>query len=204
MSRATNWFLPEEPDVVGQLRAQLAITADTLAACLRWAQGDPAAAAEAKANEARARESKMQLMRAIREAFVLPIEPEDAFALSRGIDWILNLTGDLIAEAEALGAEPDAGIAEMVGLMGEAVAQLDEAISHLNNNTDLGIAAAEEAIEIERRTSDAYYRRMAELLGVEDRHARISHRELYRRCFRISELIGEVAERVMYAVVKQS
>jgi uncharacterized protein Yka (UPF0111/DUF47 family) len=199
-----HWFLPDEPDIVGQLRSQLAITAETLAACLRWAQGDPDAAAEARANEGRAREKKMQLMRAIREAFVLPIEPEDAFALSRGIDWVLNLTGDLIAETEALDAEPEAGIAEMVGLMVEAVAKLDEAISHLNNNTELGIAAAEEAIELERRTSDAYYRRMAEQLDVGDRNTRIAQRELYRRCFRISELIGEVAERVMYAVVKQS
>ena len=33
---------------------------------------------------------------------------------------------------------------------------------------------------------------------------RVSHRELYRRCLRIGELVVDVAERVVYAVVKQS
>ena len=34
--------------------------------------------------------------------------------------------------------------------------------------------------------------------------SRIKLRELYRRCARIGEVIMDVAERVMYAVVKQS
>jgi hypothetical protein len=42
------------------------------------------------------------------------------------------------------------------------------------------------------------------LLGVEDRGERISRRELWRRCQRIGEIVIDVAERVMYAVVKQT
>jgi hypothetical protein len=33
---------------------------------------------------------------------------------------------------------------------------------------------------------------------------RISRRELYRRCARIGETVVDVAERVIYAVVKES
>ena len=33
---------------------------------------------------------------------------------------------------------------------------------------------------------------------------RISRRELYRRCDRLSEAVIEVAERIVYAVVKES
>ena len=33
---------------------------------------------------------------------------------------------------------------------------------------------------------------------------RIARRELYRRCSRIGEVVIDVAERVVYAVVKQS
>ena len=45
---------------------------------------------------------------------------------------------------------------------------------------------------------------MAELLEVEDTRERISRRELYRRCARIGEVVVDIAERVQYAIVKQS
>jgi hypothetical protein len=45
---------------------------------------------------------------------------------------------------------------------------------------------------------------MVGLLAVEDRTERIARRELYRRSSRIGEAVVDVAERVVYAVVKQS
>jgi hypothetical protein len=45
---------------------------------------------------------------------------------------------------------------------------------------------------------------MAALLSVDERGARIAGRELYRRCMRIGDLVVDVAERIIYAVVKQS
>ena len=63
--------------------------------------------------------------------------------------------------------------------------------------------AANAAIKAERQLEQAYYRAMAESLGVEDRSERIARRELYRRCSRIGEMVVDVAERVVYAVVKE-
>ena len=45
---------------------------------------------------------------------------------------------------------------------------------------------------------------MGTLLDHHGRAERIARRELYRRCARIGELVIDVAERVVYAVVKQS
>jgi hypothetical protein len=45
---------------------------------------------------------------------------------------------------------------------------------------------------------------MAALLAVDERSARIGRRELYRRCARIGDIVVDAAERVIYAVVKQS
>jgi hypothetical protein len=42
------------------------------------------------------------------------------------------------------------------------------------------------------------------LLEVEEMRQRIGLRELYRRCDRISEVVIDVAERIVYAVVKES
>ncbi len=55
-----------------------------------------------------------------------------------------------------------------------------------------------------RQLEHTYYDGMAALLGVEDRTERIARRELYRRCSLIGENVVDVAERVVYAVVKQS
>jgi hypothetical protein len=45
---------------------------------------------------------------------------------------------------------------------------------------------------------------MADLLGIDDRNERIARRELYRSCSRLGEIVVDVAERVVYAVMKES
>ena len=92
----------------------------------------------------------------------------------------------------------------MAELMGDAVRRLDEAIAALGGDDETANAAAEATIEVQHRIGDAYYRGMADLLEERDMRSRIKLRELYRRCARIGEVIMDVAERVMYAVVKQS
>lgn len=202
--KLTRWFMPEEPDVVGLLRDQIAVTLEGLDAFAAWAGGDEDAAKLVREAEPRGDAKKRDLLNALRAAFVIPLEPEDVFALSRGIDWILDFACDLVAEAEVLDCTPDEGIAEMALLMGEAVRRLDEAIAQLGHDGVAATEAAEAAIAVEHRLGSAYYRGMAGLLRVEDMRRRIARRELYRRCSRISEVIIDVAERVMYAVVKQS
>ena len=112
------WFLPEEPDITGLLRAQIAVTLEGLEAFATWARGDSAAGRLVREAEPRGDLRKRELVNALRAAFVIPLEPEDVFALSRGIDLILDFARDLVAEADVLDQAPDAGIAEMAELMG--------------------------------------------------------------------------------------
>lgn len=198
------WFLPDSPDVLGLLRGQLAVTIEGLDALAEWAGGDAASAEAVRAAESRGDISKRELLEAIRDSFVTPIAAEDLFALSRATDWILNHARDLIEEAEAMDCTPDARIAEMAGLLGEASRQIDEAIGQLDSDPDRATAAAYAAIEAERKLEHVYYRGMASLLETTDRSERISLRELYRRCSHIGEQVIDVAERVIYAVVKES
>ncbi len=198
------WFLPEEPDVVGHLRSQIEITLEGLDALADWARGDAGAARIVQEAEPRGDEQKRLLMETLRAAFVVPLEPEDVFTLSRGIDRVLDDAVDLIAESQVLARAPDEGIAEMAERMGESMRSIGEAIARLGGDGDAATAEAEQAIAVVKLLEDAYYRGMAGLLEVEDRGDRIARRELYRRCSRIGEGIVEIAERVMYAVVKQS
>ena len=202
--RPSRWFLPEEPDVIGLLRRQTEETVAGVDALAEWAAGDPDAARSLLACEERGDRAKREVLSALRVAFVTPLEPEDAFALSRGIDWILNLASDLVSEAEVMRCTPDAGIAEIAALLGAAVRRIDGALEALGRDGEAATEAAEAAIETERRIGAAYYEGMAALLAVEEMRERIGRRELYRRLSRIGEIVIDVAERVMYAVVKQS
>ena len=198
------WFLPETPDVLGLLRQQAAVTVQGLEAFQSWAGGDAAAADAVRESEHQADDAKRALLSALRAAFVTPLEPEDLFALSRGLDRILGYARDLVAESDAIASAPDRVISEMAALLVEALRAIDKALSYLGTDDDAATNAAEEAIRAHRSLERVYYRGMRALLDVQDRTERISRRELYRRSQRIGEIVIDVAERVMYAVVKQA
>lgn len=204
MKKRRHWFLPNDPDVLGLLGRQIEITLEGLDAFGEWAAGDAAAGERVRDAEHRADLAKWELLRAVREAFVMPIDPEDAFALSRGIDTILNHARDVVTESRVMASPPDDGIARMASLLAEAVRQVDTAVAGLSSQTDQAAEAAGAAIRTERRLEQAYYEGMAALLEVTDMRERISRRELYRRCAQIGETLVDVAERVIYAVVKES
>jgi uncharacterized protein len=201
--RRKRWFLPETPDVLGLLRGQVAVTIEGVDAFAAWAGGDTTAAEVVRDAEHRGDTAKRALLGALRAAFVTPLEPEDVFALSRGIDWILDYARDLVSESQVMDCAPDAVIAEMAQLLAEAVGDIDQALAHLGTDEDAATEAADAAIKAERRLERAYYQGMGALLAVDDRSERIARRELYRRCARIGEMVIDVAERVVYAVVKQ-
>ena len=55
------------------------------------------------------------------EAFTTPLEPEDIFELSRGLDRVLNNAKNAVREAEVIQMAPDAAIAEMAAELAEGV-----------------------------------------------------------------------------------
>lgn len=202
--RDRRWFLPETPDTIALLRRQTAVTLEALEGLVAWAEGDVGAAETVRDAEPRGDAAKRDLLNALREAFILQMEPEDLFTLSRGIDWILDHARDLIEEAQAMGTGPDPGIAAMANLLLEATRQIDDAIARLGSDEEAATAAADAAIKTARRLEHVYYAETAKLLEVQDTRERISRRELYRRCDRLSEVVIDVAERIVYAVVKES
>lgn len=204
------WFLPGTPDLVAALRRQLAVTGEGVEAFQAWARdGDPAAAERIRHAEMRGNVAARAVLGEVRAAFVTPLEPEDIFALSRGIDRILDYVHDVVGEATVMATRPDPGVVEMAGHLRAAVWCLDAALAALHgdgggDDGDAATAAADEALRSVSALDAAYARGMAGLLTLEDRTGRIGLRELYRRCERIGDVVTEVAERVVYAVVKQS
>ncbi len=198
------WFLPDSPDLLGMLERQLAVTVMGMDEFAAWAAGDDSAADRTRALEHEADVLKRDLKLALREAFTTPMEPEDLFALSHGIDWVLNHAKDVIGESEVMACQPDQAIAEMAQLLADAMRNLAEAVARLDSAPGDPVEAAEAAIKAERNVEKVYRRSMAALLEVEDLREVITRREVYRRCSRIGEQIVDVAELVGYAIAKES
>jgi uncharacterized protein Yka (UPF0111/DUF47 family) len=202
--RHQRWFLPESPDVLGLLRRQLAVTVEGMDAFAAWAAGDAAAADKVRACEHRADAAKREVREVLRAAFVTPLEPEDVFALSRGVDWMLNHAKDTINESDVMACPPDDALAAMAALLAESVGHIGEAIGRLGSRDADATEPADAAIKAERRLERAYRAAMGALLEIDDLRQVMARRELYRRCSRMGEGAADVAELVVYAVVKEA
>lgn len=207
MSRinAKRWFLPEMPDVLGTLREQAATTVEGIDAFVAWAEGDEAAADTVRACEHRADDYKRELRQALTTAFSTPLEPEDIFELSRGIDEIINSAKNVVREAEVMGTTSDPPIAEMAREIRDGTTELAGAFAALDGDgVEDSTAAADRAVKAQRRVEHIYRAAMSGLVDVEDVRDVTARRELYRRLARTSDRLVDVAQRVWYAVLKQT
>jgi uncharacterized protein Yka (UPF0111/DUF47 family) len=197
------WFLPDMPDMIGMLGRQLDVTREGVDALVEWAHGDESKADLVRSLEHRGDEHKRELEEALTTAFTTPLEPEDLYTLSRGIDWILNLSKDLVRESEVMGTPPDESLAAMCEALAEAVHLLSESVELLGQKDPAATERANAALKAERRIEKIYRDAMAGLMELEDVRDLTARRELYRRVARIGQVVVDVAERVWYAVVKE-
>ena len=200
------WFLPETPDVVGMLCGQVETTHEALSAFASWARGDAAQADRLRELEHQADDEKRELWRALRSAFVTPLDAEDLFVLSAGIDELLNGVKDTTREAEVMSIAPDDALAEMADLLVQGVEHLRDAFTALNETKrdEVATAAADHAVKCVRQIERVYRRAMPLLFEHEDLKEALGRRELYWRLVAVSEQMRAIAERVWYAVVKEA
>jgi uncharacterized protein Yka (UPF0111/DUF47 family) len=200
------WFLPDTPDVVGMLCSQVETTHEGMVAFAAWARGDAAQADTVRELEHRADDEKRALWRALRTAFVTPLDAEDLFVLSAGLDELLNGVKDTTREAEVMSIAPDDALAEMADLLVEGVDHLRDAFQALNEKDDdvAATAAADAAVKCVRLIERVYRRAMPALFEHAELKEALGRRELYWRLVAVSEQMRAIAERVWYAVVKEA
>lgn len=200
-----HWFLPQSADVLAMLGEQAAITVEGMEALVAWAGGEAAAADRLRKSEHRADAGKRELRKALTEAFSTPLEPEDIFELSRGLDEILNSAKNIVGEAEAMQTGPNAATAEMAAELAAGTRRLAEAIAMIARDDRAGATAvADRAVKDQRHLQHSYRTAMSALIEVEDIREIAARRELYRRLARTGDALADVAERIWYSVLKES
>jgi uncharacterized protein Yka (UPF0111/DUF47 family) len=198
------WFLPEAPDVFGMLERQAQVTSEGMVSFTAWAAGDVAQEGAVRRAEHDADEVRRALIESVRDAFTTPLPQEDLFAVSQGLDEIINGAKNLVREAALMGVLPDQAMEEMACLLEEGVRQLETAFRHLRDDSVAATAAADAAIKAQRRLERVYRKAMSELIENRDLREVLARQELYRRLTRISDSAVYVAERVWYSCVKQA
>jgi uncharacterized protein Yka (UPF0111/DUF47 family) len=169
-----------------------------------WAGGDLAQEEQVRRCEHRADEIRRQLSVELRQAFSTPVDQEDLFTLSERLDAVLDGLKNVVREAESLAVAPDAHIASMAGEIAEGVQHLRRALDHLSGGKDLATHDADRAVACDRRMEKIYREAMRGLLCVEDLREVAARTELYRRTLDVGERLTRVADRVWYAVVKET
>ena len=203
-----SWFLPENPGILGTLRAQAGVTMEGMAALVEWANGDPSGSDRVRDAEHRADDLKKELRRQLKTAFITPIGAEDLFVMSGRLDAVLNGAKDAVRESEVMAVPPDAAVAGMAACLAEGIRQLSEAFDRLgssdNGDGQAATDAADKAVKTQRQLERVYRQGMSGLLEVSDLREVMGRRELYRRFARIGDDVTEVAERIWYAAVKEA
>jgi len=186
------------------LGQQAEITVEGVDALSAWAAGEADAADRLRGREHRADERKRELRMALTEAFSTPLEPEDIFELSRGLDEILNGAKNIVGEAEAMDTGPDPAMAVMAAELAAGTRRVREALTLMaGGDRDAATRVADRAVADQRQLQHTYRTAMSALIDVEDIREIAARRELYRRLARTGDELVRVAERVWYSVLKE-
>ncbi len=198
------FLLPRAPDVIGLLDQQAGVTLAGMEAFVAWSSGDVAEAQEVRTKEHEADDVRRSLQTSLRQAFTLPLEAEDVYEMSERLDAVLNGAKNAVREAEVMGMAPDDSLVTMARSLAEGVRHLRASFVALTIDPNRATAEADAAIACQRAVERTYRDAMSVLVGIDDMRELMGRRELYRRYARIGDGIVRVAERVWYAIVKET
>ena len=186
------WFLPETPDVLGLLRHQLAVTIEGAGRLRRLGRRRRACGAAAvRRCRASRRRVEARAARAVCGSLRHAARARGRVrAVARGSTGSSTTRATSSRRRGRWSCAPDAGIAEMARLLGEAARQIDEAIGHLGSDGDAPPRLRTPRSRPSAGSTHVYYQGMARCSRSSDMRERIARRELYRRCSRIGEMVS--------------
>jgi predicted phosphate transport protein (TIGR00153 family) len=191
------------------IHEQASLTLDGLDALKAYMEAqDPAAAELLKQKEKEADEARRILIDELNHTFVTPFDREDIFALSRGIDDVLDYAYSTADEMEILCVEPTPHMRRIASLLRDAAYELFMAVSRLEDHASVAGDHAQRAKALENRVETVYREALANLFSeprdMQDVARMLKQREVYRHLSNAADMGDEAANVIADIVVKMT
>jgi predicted phosphate transport protein (TIGR00153 family) len=191
------------------IHEQASLTLEGLEALKTYMEAQDEGAAELlKQKEKEADEARRILIDELNRTFVTPFDREDIFALSRGIDDVLDYAYSTADEMEILDVEPTPYMRRIASLLRDAAYELYMAVSRLQDHARVAGDHAQRAKALENRVEGVYREALADLFrepkDMQDVARMLKQREVYRHLSNAADMGDEAANVIADIVVKMT
>ncbi len=163
---------------------------------------------ETRQVEKQADKVRRQLVKALSDTFVTPIDREDLYALSRDLDDVVDYAYTTTDELVLFKLESNEFMMKIATLINNGAQELLLAMQSLKDDPAAANNHAMQAKKVETRVEKAYRRALAELFTPPDDLAGmveiLKQREVYRHLSNTADRIDEAADILSDIVVKMS
>jgi predicted phosphate transport protein (TIGR00153 family) len=152
--------------------------------------------------EKEADELRRVLVEELHKTFVIPMDREDIYALSRAIDDIVDYANSTVDEMEIYEMASDAHLREMVDILRKAALEISDAVKILEAYPNIAMEHAVKAKFYENTMEKAYHSALADLFKKTDTIYMLKMREIYRHLSNAADRSDEAANIICSIVMK--
>ncbi|MCJ7749157.1 MAG: DUF47 family protein [Desulfobacterales bacterium] len=152
--------------------------------------------------EKEADELRRVLVEELHKTFVIPMDREDIYALSRAIDDIVDYANSTVDEMEIYEVVSDAHLREMVDILRKAALEISDAVKILEAYPTIAMEHAVKAKFYENTMEKAYHSALADLFKKTDTIYMLKMREIYRHLSNAADRSDEAANIICSIVMK--
>ena len=152
--------------------------------------------------EKEADELRRVLVEELHKTFVVPMDREDIYALSRAIDDIVDYANSSVDEMEIYEVASDAHLREMVDILRKAALEISDAVKILEAYPNIAMEHAVKAKFYENTMEKAYHSALADLFKKTDTVYMLKMREIYRHLSNAADRSDEAANIICSIVMK--
>jgi len=152
--------------------------------------------------EKEADELRRVLVEELHKTFVIPMDREDIYALSRAIDDIVDYANSTVDEMEIYEVASDTHLREMVDILRKAALEISDAVKILEAYPTIAMEHAVKAKFYENTMEKAYHSALADLFKKTDTIYMLKMREIYRHLSNAADRSDEAANIICSIVMK--
>ena len=194
-SRSRRYF-----DLLARQATILSEAARTLARY--YDAGDLALAGGIERLEASGDEALRDLIEAIRDSFITPLDRQDLYYLGEAIDDMLDYIESAAVEFKLFGIAATPAMRAMCAALVDGASDIEAAVRAIATDPGQAYARARAASATEDRVEEIYRQAIAELFQGDDVRAMLKVREIYRHLSNSADRADAVGKVIAKIVVK--